>query len=289
MTNIRAGSGVLVTVFVGINDYVKPKKDKKIVEEEEQSSKSRSRSHKKHTRQKSEESWSPSSKRDRKKRKRSRGSSHRRKKHRSRSRSRSRGRSKSHRSYHKKKQSKRSGSSHRDKEKSRKKKHKRHRTPSSVSTLPSSESTSPSSPTTLPSESESDMEVQVIESDEKKSSRSSSVVSLPSVCGFSKNADIKKKSSDISVQREEKDSPKVEGYTSAGDENSVSSTLSTQTLLQKSRPLFPALESSNSSEGATEVDKRTHFNPNTSSAMAKIAQGLRAKLNALLEKENKME
>lgn len=78
-------------------------------------------------------------------------------------------------------------------------------------------------------------------------------------------------SSDTTLEREEKYSPKVEGYTSAGDENSVSSTQSS--LLQKSRPLFPALESSNSSEGgAAEVDKRTHFNPNTSSAMAKIAQ-----------------
>lgn len=230
--------------------------------------KTRSRKKQRHGRS---ESRSPSSRRERKKRKRSRSRSRRHKKRRSRSRS-----PKSHKSSHKKKRRKHS-SRHEREGRERKSKKSRRRSVSSSSSDSSSHSYS-SSRSTSPS----DNDVQVIESPghSKRGSRASSVISVGT-------GDLSHLSSALGRITEECTSPPLPPIPPSPASTSLLSTVEEKAVNNDS-----VLDVTGGGGEETKEDKKEEkkplFDPQNSAAMAKIAQGLRAKVHALLNKESKL-
>ncbi|KAK8374710.1 hypothetical protein O3P69_016135 [Scylla paramamosain] len=230
--------------------------------------KTRSRKKQRHGRS---ESRSPSSRREHKKRKRSRSRSRRHKKRRSRSRS-----PKSHKSSHKKKRRKHS-SRHEREGRERKSKKSRRRSVSSSSSDSSSHSYS-SSRSTSPS----DNDVQVIESPghSKRGSRASSVISVGTT-------DLSHLSSALGRITEECTSPPLPPIPPSPAAASLLSTVEEKAVNNDS-----VLEVTGGGGEETKEDKKEEkkplFDPQNSAAMAKIAQGLRAKVHALLNKESKL-
>ncbi|XP_068215409.1 splicing factor, suppressor of white-apricot homolog isoform X2 [Palaemon carinicauda] len=237
----------------------------------------KSRSRKKHRHERSE-SRSPSSRRERKKRKRSRSRSRRHKKRRSRSRSHSKSHSKSS---HKKKRRKHSSRHDRSERRS-----KRSRRSVSSSSSDSSEVTY-SSRSSTPSESE----VQVIDSpsQSKRGSRASSVVSVYA-------SDLSILSSGLPRILEESLSAPGTPPIPAVSPSSTNTRLASVTQEKLASDKDSATDAGNGgseSEMASgpkeeKKEEKKLFDPQNSAAMARIAQGLRAKVHALLEKENKL-
>lgn len=242
----------------------------------ESSHREKARSRKKHRHERSE-SRSPSSRRDRKKRKRSRSRSRRHKKRRSRSRSHSKSHSKSS---HKKKR--RKHSSRHDRSERRSKKSRRSVSSSSSDTSELSYSSRSSSP--------SESEVQVIDSpsQSKRGSRASSVVSVYA-------SDLSILSSGLPrIIEESISAPATPPLPPIPPSPSSRLSSVTQEKLTSDRDSAAEMgngDYDNEVETVPKEEKKGEkkiFDPQNSAAMAKIAQGLRAKVHALLEKESKL-